>query len=108
MASAGDEENQLRQIAVLSSSDRSLSPDVAQVRSARKSTRLERTNISRFATYSAPTFSGLDDDLRIAIILGAAGLTGLFLVILSQIFGILGGVLLIGGVIFFTRWILRQ
>lgn len=62
----------------------------------------------RLTSYSAPASSGLDDDLKFAIILGAAGLVGLFLMIVSQIFGILGGLLLIGGVVFFTRWMLRQ
>jgi len=107
IASAGAEENQLTHLATVPS-EASI-PQVRGLTGRRAKASLQDSNGSvRFTSYNSPVFSGLDDDPKMAIILGAAGLTGLFLVVLSQIFGILGGLLLIGGVIYFTRWMLRQ
>lgn len=108
MASAADEETQLKYLATVASPVAVPQKMPVPVGRLRKGSQGSGTEPARFTTYSAPVFAGLDDDLKKAIILGAAGLTGLFLVVLSQVFGILGGLLLIGGVVFFTRWMLRQ
>ena len=105
---AADEDGQLRQVVALTPSAPVSSPVQVPMKAARKFSNRKAAESVRFTSYHSPVFAGLDDDLKMAIILGAAGLTGLFLVILSQVFGILGGLLLIGGVIFFTRWMLRQ
>ena len=58
--------------------------------------------------FDAPHPAGLDEDLKWSIILTAAGLTGIVLMVVSSIFGILGGLMLIAGVVLFSRWILSQ
>jgi hypothetical protein len=52
--------------------------------------------------------SGLDQDLKFSIIFSVAGFVSLVLMVLSKIFGILGGLGLIVGVVFFTKWLLEQ
>jgi hypothetical protein len=56
----------------------------------------------------APAPASVDDDLKYAIILGAAGIVALLLLVLSKVFGIIGGIALIGATIFFAKWILAQ
>lgn len=58
--------------------------------------------------FDVPHPAGLDEDLKWSIILTAAGLTGIVLMVVSSIFGILGGLMLIAGVVLFSRWILSQ
>lgn len=50
--------------------------------------------------------SGMDHDLKLAIIFGAVGIVGLL--IGTQVFNIIGGIALLIGVIFFVKWIIRQ
>lgn len=49
-----------------------------------------------------------DNDLKLAVIFGAAGLVGVLLGGISVVFSIIGGIALIIGVVFFVQWVLRQ
>lgn len=53
----------------------------------------------------------MDNDLKLAAVFGAIGITGLFIAgssIAGQVFYIIGGIAFIIGVVFFVRWLLRQ
>lgn len=52
--------------------------------------------------------SGMDQDLKLATIFGAIGIVGLILNSVTIAFGIIGGIALIIGIIFFVKWIIRQ
>lgn len=58
--------------------------------------------------YDSPYPENLDEDLKWSIVLGAAGLVAIILMVISQLFGIIGGILLIAGVVMFAKWFLRQ
>lgn len=58
--------------------------------------------------YDSPYPEGLDEDLKWSIVLGTAGLVAIILMVISQLFGIIGGILLIAGVVMFAKWFLRQ
>lgn len=49
-----------------------------------------------------------DNDLKLAVIFGAAGLVGVLLGGISLVFSIIGGIALIIAVVFFVQWVLRQ
>ena len=49
-----------------------------------------------------------DNDLKLAVIFGAAGLVGVLLGGISVVFSIVGGIALIIAVVFFVQWVLRQ
>lgn len=49
-----------------------------------------------------------DNDLKLAMIFGAAGLVGVLLGGISVVFSIVGGIALIIAVVFFVQWVLRQ
>jgi len=55
-----------------------------------------------------PAPGSVDTDLKYAIVLGAAGIVALLLLVLSKVFGIIGGIALIAATIFFAKWILAQ
>ena len=50
--------------------------------------------------------SGMDHDLKLASIFGAVGIVGLL--IGGDVFSIIGGIMLLVGVVFFVKWIIRQ
>jgi len=50
--------------------------------------------------------SGMDHDLKLAIIFGAIGIVALL--IGGNVFQVIGGIALIIGVVFFVKWIIRQ
>ncbi|MFZ9981026.1 MAG: hypothetical protein ACO3FI_03240 [Cyclobacteriaceae bacterium] len=56
----------------------------------------------------APDPSSLDEDLKMAILFGVVGVVSLVLLILSKFFGILGGIALIIGTVYFVKWVLAQ
>lgn len=60
------------------------------------------------ASLAASKASGMDHDLKLAIIFGAVGIVGLMLGGSGQFFSIIGGIALIIGVVFFVKWIIRQ
>ncbi len=47
-----------------------------------------------------------DEDLKLATIFGAVGITGL--IIGGNVFNIIGAIALVIGVVFFVKWIIRQ
>ena len=55
-----------------------------------------------------PAPASVDDDLKYSIILAAAGIVSLLLLVLSKIFGIIGGIALIAATVFFAKWVLQQ
>ena len=56
----------------------------------------------------APAPADVDDNLKYSIILAAAGIVSLLLLVLSKIFGIIGGIALIAATVFFAKWVLQQ
>lgn len=50
--------------------------------------------------------SGMDHDLKLAVIFGAVGVVGL--IIGGDVFYIVGAIMLLIGVVFFVKWIIRQ
>jgi hypothetical protein len=50
--------------------------------------------------------SGMDHDLKLAVIFGAIGIVGL--AIGGDVFYIIGGIALLIGVVFFVKWVIRQ
>lgn len=50
--------------------------------------------------------SGMDHDLKLAIIFGAVGVVGLL--IGGDVFYIVGAIMLLIGVVFFVKWVIRQ
>ena len=52
--------------------------------------------------------SGMDHDLKLAAIFGAIGIVGLILNSVTVAFGIIGGIALIIGIVFFVKWLIRQ
>lgn len=56
----------------------------------------------------APARTAVDNDLKLAVILGAAGIVSLLLLVISQVFGIIGGIALIAAVIYFAKWVINQ
>ncbi|CAN5392693.1 hypothetical protein BH09BAC3_BH09BAC3_27180 [soil metagenome] len=50
--------------------------------------------------------AGWDNDLKLAAIFGAVGITGLL--IGGNVFNIIGGIALIIGVVFLVKWLIRQ
>lgn len=81
-----------------------IEPGKAEQKAAAKKTKWQVVDHN----YASPYPAGLDEDLKWAIILAAAGMTSLFLMFISQIFGVMGGLMLIAGVVMFSRWVLRQ
>lgn len=57
---------------------------------------------------ATPEPASIDDDLKLAVILGAAGIVALLLLVISKIFGIIGGIALIAAVIYFAKWVINQ
>jgi hypothetical protein len=55
---------------------------------------------------SVQASGGMDHDLKLAAIFGAVGLVGLL--IGGNVFNIIGGIMLLIGVVFFVKWIIRQ
>jgi uncharacterized membrane protein len=53
-----------------------------------------------------PASGGMDHDLKLALIFGAIGIVSL--IIGGNVFWIVGGILLIIGVIFLVKWLIRQ
>ncbi|MFM7327407.1 MAG: hypothetical protein ACKO3B_01600 [Bacteroidota bacterium] len=62
----------------------------------------------KFTKIEAPAPAGVDNDLKLAVILGAAGIVSLLLLVISQVFGIIGGIALIAAVIYFAKWVINQ
>ncbi len=50
--------------------------------------------------------SGMDHDLKLALIFGAVGLVGL--IIGGNVMWVIGGIAMLIGVVFFVKWLIRQ
>jgi hypothetical protein len=57
---------------------------------------------------SAKATTSMDHDLKLAAIFGAVGIVGLALNGIATVFGIIGGIAFLIGVVFFVKWIIRQ
>ncbi len=57
---------------------------------------------------AATATQAMDHDLKLAAIFGAVGIVGLAIIGSAEIFGIIGGIALLIGVVFFVKWIIRQ
>ncbi len=58
------------------------------------------------SSLAAAKASGMDNDLKLAIIFGAVGIVGL--IIGGNVFTVIGGIAMLIGVVFFVKWIIRQ
>ena len=74
----------------------------------KKSPAFKRLFTSAEAVKRSTGLGELDSDLKFAIIFSVAGFVSLVLMVLAKIFGIMGGIGLIIGVVFFTKWLLEQ
>jgi hypothetical protein len=74
----------------------------------KKSPAFKRLFTSAEAVKRSTGLGDLDQDLKFAIIFSVAGFVSLVLMVLAKIFGIMGGIGLIIGVVFFTKWLLEQ
>ena len=74
----------------------------------KKSPAFRRLFNSAEAVKKSTGLGDLDQDLKFAIIFSVAGFVSLVLMVLAKIFGIMGGIGLIVGVVFFTKWLLEQ
>lgn len=74
----------------------------------KKSPAFRRLFSSAEALKKSTGLGELDQDLKFAIIFSVAGFVSLVLMVLAKIFGIMGGIGLIVGVVFFTKWLLEQ
>lgn len=81
-------------------------PSVAKTLKAVKKVAKNTRNEIRSAV--APNPDSLDDDLKLAILFGVVGIVSLVLLILSKLFGILGGIFLIIATLYFVKWFLAQ
>jgi hypothetical protein len=57
---------------------------------------------------SVKSTKAMDHDLKLAAIFGAVGIVGLALNGIATVFGIIGGIAFLIGVVFFVKWIIRQ
>lgn len=60
----------------------------------------------KFDGTHAAAATGWDEDLKLAAIFGAVGITGL--IIGGNVFNIIGAIAMVIGVVFFVKWIIRQ
>jgi hypothetical protein len=75
---------------------------------SRKLTKLGEQVVRKTGMIPTTAPGDLDMDLKYSVIFAAAGIVSLLLLILSKIFGIIGGIALIAATIFFVKWVLKQ